>query len=104
MLSVIPTVSLIEELTSIMTLEYKEPILKCTIFEDNNGALELARAPIMRPRTKHIALKYHHFRSFVKFKYVRIEPIDTTEQLTDIFTKPLVAPIFLYLRKQLMGW
>ncbi len=37
---------------------------KC--FEDNAGCLELARAPKLRPRTKHIAVKYHHFLSYVK--------------------------------------
>ena len=31
----------------------------CTAFEDNNGALEIANVPKMRPRTKHINLVYH---------------------------------------------
>ena len=38
------------------------PNVHCKLFEDNNGALELAKAPRYRPRTKHIAVKYHHFR------------------------------------------
>jgi len=29
-----------------------------TVFKDNNGALELAKCQRMRPRTKHIAIKY----------------------------------------------
>lgn len=74
------------------------------MFEDNNGALELARAPKMRPRTKHIALKYHHFRQAVKDEKVIILPIDTKEQVADIFTKPLYRPLFDYLRGKLMGW
>ena len=36
-----------------------------TVYEDNRGALELAREPKFRPRTKHIATKYHHFRHVV---------------------------------------
>ena len=32
-----------------------------TVFEDNNGAIALATAPKMNARTKHIAVKYHHF-------------------------------------------
>ena len=39
----------------------KTPRVLCTAFEDNNGALELARTPKMRSRTKHINLVYHHF-------------------------------------------
>ena len=36
--------------------------IKCTLFEDNNGALELAK----HPKTKHTALKYHQFQSWIK--------------------------------------
>eukprot|EP00957_Ditylum_brightwellii_P049971 3787819-Ditylum_brightwellii.AAC.1 len=36
---------------------------KCKVFEDNNGCIELVKCPGMRPRTKHIGIKYHHFRS-----------------------------------------
>lgn len=36
--------------------------LYADLFADNTGAYELAKAPKMPPRTKHIALKYHHFR------------------------------------------
>eukprot|EP00957_Ditylum_brightwellii_P057304 4343428-Ditylum_brightwellii.AAC.1 len=39
---------------------------KCTVFKDNNGCIELLKCPRMRPRTKHIIIKYHHFRKKVK--------------------------------------
>jgi hypothetical protein len=42
-----------------------EPVMRCRVFEDNSGAVELAtsvKSPKMRPRTKHINTKYHHFR------------------------------------------
>ena len=41
------------------------PTIRCTLFEDNSGALELATTPKMRPRTKHINIKYHHFQEYV---------------------------------------
>ena len=78
--------------------------MKCKVFEDNNGAIELAKAPKIRPRTKHIALKYHHFREHVRKGLIEINPIDTLEQVADIFTKALPFPIFNYLRKNMMGW
>jgi pyridoxine/pyridoxamine 5'-phosphate oxidase len=35
--------------------------IKCKAFEDNNGALEMSTIHKLRPRTKHIKVKYHHF-------------------------------------------
>ena len=32
--------------------------VKCTLFEDNTGAVEIANIPCIRPRTKHINVKY----------------------------------------------
>lgn len=33
----------------------------CRVYEDNSGALEMGRLPKMRPRTKHICVRLHHF-------------------------------------------
>jgi hypothetical protein len=81
----------------------------CTIFEDNASCLELALAPKMRPRTKHINIKYHHFRSHIRSKQnptgtIEIKHIGTKEQNADIFTKPLPGQLFKYLRSKLIGW
>ena len=81
-----------------------DKIMKCTVFEDNNGAIELAKAPMMRPRTKHIAMKYHNFRSCVQKGETIIEKVDAAEQEADFLTKPLVLQLFCYLRKKVMGW
>jgi hypothetical protein len=35
----------------------------CQVFEGNVGAIEMARLPKMRPRTKYLQMKYHHFRT-----------------------------------------
>ena len=87
-----------------MDIPIQKPNVKCTVFEDNNGALELAKAPKMRPRTKHIALKYHHFRYHVQEGKIDIQPIDTCQQQADIFTKPLSRELFESLRQMLCGW
>jgi hypothetical protein len=42
------------------------PVVHCRLFEDNTGALELARIPKLRARTKHLNIKAHHFRSWVQ--------------------------------------
>ena len=100
----IPLRSILFELTKLMKVSSESPIMHSTVFKDNNGTLELARAPKYRPRTKQIAIKYHHFRDHVKNKTIRIEAIHTKEQIADIFTKPLDKHQFEYLRNKLIGW
>ena len=73
-------------------------------FEDNTGALELSKVPKMRPRTKHINIKYHHFRAHIQKGTITVKHVDTENQIADIFTKPLHAPLFLKHRLSIMGW
>ena len=87
-----------------MNIESKRPIVKCKVFEDKNGAIELVKAPKICPRTKHIALRYHHFKEHIQKGLIKIYSIDTLEQVADIFTKTLPFTIFNYLRKNMMGW
>eukprot|EP00957_Ditylum_brightwellii_P087144 6631980-Ditylum_brightwellii.AAC.1 len=53
---------------------------KCKLFEDNNGCIELAKCPRIRPRTKQIRIKYHHFRSKTEDGIVNVVKVDTKEQ------------------------
>ena len=90
-------------------LSLPTPEVRCTVFEDNAGAIELANAPKIRPRTKHIAIKYHHFRSHVKTPSnpngtVTIKYINTRDQQADILTKDLPQAAFEHLRLKIMGW
>ena len=80
------------------------PTVRCRIFEDNVGALELANTHKLRPRTKHIAVQYHHFRHYVVTNQIKIEHIATTNQIADIFTKPLPRATFEYSRNLLLKW
>jgi hypothetical protein len=75
-----------------------------SVFEDNNGALQLARAPRITPRTKHYAIKYHFFREHVKQGNIKLFKVETSLQRADIFTKGLVLNLFETIRKLLMGW
>ena len=104
MRDIIPLMDRVKEMELIFNQDQERPIIHCTLFEDNNGALELAKAPRYRPRTKHIGIKYHHFREHVKRGLVSIEPIYTREQIADQFTKGLPTVTFEYLRFKLLGW
>ena len=74
------------------------------VYEDNNACLQMYRVPKLTPRTKHIAIPYHWFRTQVVDKQINIEPIDTTQQIADQFTKGLVMEKFIVARKALVGW
>ena len=41
------------------------PKVTCKVFEDNSGALDMAKTHKYRPRTKHLNVKLHHFRDYV---------------------------------------
>jgi Reverse transcriptase (RNA-dependent DNA polymerase) len=102
---VIPIMSLLNEIRIRLTKSpSSKPMIRCKAFEDNAGALELANAPKMRPRTKHINIKYHHFREHVAQKLISIHKIGTQDQIADVFTKPLKRKLFQSLRKRLQGW
>ena len=72
------------ELSKIFHFPCKNLKLKCTIFEDNKGAEELYKVPKHSPRTKHIAVKYHHFRKWLNKGILIIKRVDTHEQQDDI--------------------
>ena len=80
------------------------PTVRCKLFEDNSGAVELANVPKMRPRTKHINTKYHHFRAYVAQGFVKVLKIGTEDQLADILTKNLKEDLFIKFRKWISGW
>ena len=56
---------------------------------------------VLHTKTKHIAIKYHYLRELVQDKIVRMEYVNTREQLDDIFTKALPKEPHEYLRSQL---
>ena len=51
MRDLIPIMTMIDEFSQIFEFDMIKPTIKCKLFEDNNGALELAKASKMRPRT-----------------------------------------------------
>ncbi len=77
--------------------------VKCRVFQDNSGALEIANNPKYCPRTKHINQCFHFFCSHVG-KHIDVHPIATEKQDADTFTKPLPVDLFLRHRRSIQGW
>ena len=105
----IPIQNLIKEISCIFQLP--EPITDfcITVHEDNLSAISMAESLKFTPRTKHIAIKYHHFRSRVQTSFnksgdIRLRYISTKLQKADILTKPLDDSSFFKLRHMLCGW
>ncbi len=110
MRDLVPMRRLVHEIGTKCKLDFVKPaMVHSTIFEDNNGALGLATSPKLTPRTKHIGVKYHWFKSLLSgeageesgYKIVKIE---SERQKADIFTKGLPAETFEKIRKLVMGW
>ena len=76
----------------------------CTVFEDNSGAVELVRSPKMRPRTKHINIRYHHFREHVRAGQITVQKVSTDDQTADVLTKQLPVEVFRKHRRAICGW
>jgi hypothetical protein len=92
---IIPVMNLIQEMRE---QNFKvvciEPYVYCKVFEDNAGALELARLPKLRPRAKHINVCYHNFCKHMQKGLIKIIPIDTKDQIADAITKALAQNDF----------
>ena len=100
----IPLIRLLKEMQSKrINITNKKCKIKCRVYEDNAGAIELAKNSKYRPRTKHLNIKLHHFRSHVG-KDIEIVKVDGKEQIADILTKPVPNPLFAKLRELLMHW
>jgi hypothetical protein len=92
---VIPIMGLLQEMREQnFNVLYTEPYVYCKVFEDNSGALEMARLPKLCPRTKHINVCYHHFCKHVRKGLIKIFPVDTKDQIADALTKPLAQNDF----------
>jgi len=99
--------NLLEEMKefNILVTDSTQAKVHCKVFEDNSGALEMAKVYKYRPRTKHLNVKLHWFCSLVEEqKVVTIHKIDTLSKLADYLTKPLPLEKLEPLRKMVMGW
>lgn len=59
------------------------------IYEDNQSAIKLAENPIHTNRSKHIDVRYHVIREYVKNNVITLQYLPTAEMIADIMTKSL---------------
>jgi hypothetical protein len=105
MREVLPIIWLMEEAKQIGTpVLNATPMVHYKVFKDNAVAIEIATVPNMRPRTKHLNIKYHHFREELRKGTISIYHTRTEDQIADIFTKPLTKTSFVKFRERMMWW
>ena len=71
------------------------------IMEDNQGAICIAKNPVVQARTKHIDIRHHYIREAVSDGRVSLQYCPTEEMIADIFTKPLPKAKFEKLRRNM---
>ncbi|KAE9133043.1 hypothetical protein PF006_g15141 [Phytophthora fragariae] len=74
-----------------------EQVGATVIYEDNQGAMALAKNVGYQARTKHIDIRYHFIREKVVSNEVELEYMDTKNQLDDFMTKGLSSKTLRYL-------
>ena len=68
---------------------------------DNAGAVALSKNPVYHERSKHIGLRHHYLRERVEDGTISLLHIPSTNNLADLFTKPLPRDQFQKLRSLL---
>ena len=101
---VIPLLTVMKEINEVFPLMMEPPNFYCKVWEDNQSCIAMATSQKFTPRTKHIALKYHHFKQYVESGQIQINYVHTELQQADILTKPVKIELFPKLRYMLMGW
>ena len=58
------------------------------VFEDNMSAINLAVAPVVSRKSRHIHIRHHYIRDCVELGYIKVVHLPTDKMLADFFTKP----------------
>ena len=79
-------------LSGIVEVVLKLKLAPITIHCDNQSAIANVKDNKFHARTKHIDIYHHWIRQRVAMGDIKVEYVETNEQLADIFTKALIAP------------
>ena len=77
--------------------------LPTIVHQDNQSTIKLIHSDSWNPRTKHVALRYHHTGDLVKNGVLKIKYLSTDQMTADVLTKPLPSAAHHQHRSVLMG-
>jgi hypothetical protein len=84
-------------ISDLFSTELEPTVIHC----DNQSCIKLTKNPVFHDRSKHIEMRYHYVRDMVQKNVLSIQYVSTTEQTTNILTKPLSLAKFVYFRDKL---
>ena len=73
------------------------------VFEDNQGAVQLAQNPITNSNSKHLDVRHHFLRDLVRQRDIKVVQVPSEFQHADILTKALAFDLFAFHRKFVMN-
>jgi hypothetical protein len=73
------------------------------IYEDNLSAINLARAPQISRKSRHIHTRFHYIRFLVATHQVSVVHLRTDDMTADMLTKSLGPSKFFYFRSKLLN-
>uniref|UniRef100_A0ABD2X7J8 Reverse transcriptase Ty1/copia-type domain-containing protein n=1 Tax=Trichogramma kaykai TaxID=54128 RepID=A0ABD2X7J8_9HYME len=79
-------IKFVREILTKLNVKLKAPV---KIYEDNTGAIDIAKNGNLTKNSKHIEIHYHFVHESVKNQEIEVCKIDTSENVADIFTKAL---------------
>ena len=82
-------------------LQLDKSAKEITIHEDNEAAIAISAKHRRTPRTKHIDIQYFAVCDDVALKKIKISPVASEENISDVFTKPLEKTKFTKFRKMM---
>jgi hypothetical protein len=72
-----------------------------TLYCDNQGCISNLKNHLVSKYTKHISVSYHYAREHVAWGHINPVYISTTENMADMFTKPLSPLVFIKHRNKI---
>eukprot|EP00253_Pinus_taeda_P021776 PITA_21776 len=79
---------------------FGQPLRPLVIYCDNQSCIKLTENPVFHDRSKHIGIRYHFIRDYVKKGVVKLEYISTDEQVADILYQNLTTGQACLLQRQ----
>lgn len=73
------------------------------LFEDNEGAIQIAKHPISNSNSKHIDVRHHFLRELVERKEIKVVHVASQYQHADFLTKALPVRDFEFHREIVMN-
>ncbi|CAD7078080.1 unnamed protein product [Hermetia illucens] len=91
-------IKFVRELLKIFEIECTKPI---NIYEDNSGAINIAKYGNFTKNSKHVEVHYHYVHEMVKENIINIVKVESNNNVADIFTKSLCKDKFEKFRSML---